>query len=212
MENEAKIPYINDFLKNIRKKNGITQEKFATMIFKSLPTIKRYDTGSIIPEETLRRSCEVLGLNFFEVLKLQEGEILDEFGTWDEIHAHNRALMYDTYIPFDKLEGYGIIKPPYDDLLFKYNKDLKRINISEISVEMQENLKSYFGVNNENTISKSAEIRNHYNIKSLENELINYLKFKDSFLNIETTEEKQKEKIEKIFSFIDFLYFQDIIK
>lgn len=207
-----KIPYINDFLKNLRKQKGITQEKFATMIFKSLPTIKRYDTGAIIPEETLRRSCEVLGINFFEMLKLQEGEILDEFGSWDEINAHNKALMFDTNLPFDKLEGYGVISPPYDDLLFKYSSNLKKINISEISVEMQENLKNYFNIGNENINSKSTEIKNIYDIKNLENELINYLKFKDCFLNIDTTEEKQKEKIKKIFSFIDFLYFQDIIK
>lgn len=212
MEKSEKVPYINDFLKSIRKKNGITQEKFATMIFKSLPTIKRYDTGSIIPEETLRRSCEVLGLNFFEVLKLQEENIFDDFGSWNEIEAHNRALVAGYQLPFDKLEEYGIISPPYDDLLFKYKNDLNKIDISKISNEMQENLKSYFDLNDENNTFKNNEIKNIYNIKSLENELINYLKFKDNFLNIETTKEKQNRKIEKIFSFIDFLYFQDIIK
>ena len=52
----------------------------------------------------------------------------------------------------------------------------------------------------------------NFNIENLKTELLNYLNFKDEFLKIETTEEEKKNKIEKILSFIDFLYFQDIIK
>ena len=198
MEN---IPYINDFLKNIRKQKGITQEKFATMLFKSLPTIKRYDTGDIIPESVLQRSCEVLNLDFLILLKGQEEESLGDFDNWEEIDKYNRHVA-DERNPYKEYwnEELDFYNPPYEKILRKYENELKKISFPK-SNEICE--KNNFLESQNNKI---------YSLNSLKKELLNYINFKDNFLNIETTEEEKKKKIEKIFSFIDFLYFQDIIK
>lgn len=157
------IPFINKHLKLRRKGKGLTQEKTAELIFKSVPTIKRYDTGDIIPESVLRQFCDLLKIDFFLLLELQETENIKNSTSF------------------------------YSELIEKY----KNVNVV-ISPKI------------EPIILKS--VKNNYDIQKLESELINYLKFKDDFLNIETTEENRKIKIEKIFSFIDFLYFQDIVK
>ena len=48
-----KIPIINQIIKDKRKEKKITQSEFSKIINKSLATVKRYDTGDIIPENTL---------------------------------------------------------------------------------------------------------------------------------------------------------------
>lgn len=156
------IPFINRFLKNERKKRGLTQEKTASLIFKSKPTIARYDSGDIIPESVLRQLCKMLNLDFFELLIIQDAE--------------NAERSSDSYS--DLIEKYKnpntVIIPP----------SVANINLNP----------------------------NEYNVESLKTELLNYLNFKDEFLKLKTTEEEKSKRIEKILSFIDFLYFQDIIK
>lgn len=184
------IPFINDFLKRERKKRGITQEKFADMIFKSLPTVGRYDTGSEIQEKTLKRACEVLGIDFLILLKGQEEESLEGFESWEEIDKHNDQEM--------ELLGYStpqFIDPPYEKLLRKYRKELETITFPNQSK------------NNTLTVLKSD-----YDINILKSELDNYLELKNNILNIPTEKRENEQKIEKILSFIDFLYFDDIIK
>lgn len=188
------IPFINDFLKRERKKRGITQEKFADMIFKSKPTIARYDKGDIISESIIRRSCDVLGIDFLTLLKGQEEESLGEFESWAGIDKHNECIEKNLGAWIDEFDS-GIISPPYEKLLRKYKKELENINLSEINK------------NETLPISKSD-----YDINTLKSELNNYLDLKNNILNIPNDSEKNKEKIDKILSFIDFLYFDDIIK
>lgn len=197
------VPFINDYLKRKRKEKGITQEKFADMIFKSKPTIARYDAGDIIPESVLRRSCEVLNLDFLSLLKGQEEESLEGFENWEEIDAHNQCAA-EAKNPYKEYWGEEIdfYNPPYEKTLRKYENELKEIIFPQPSKKMENELKE---VNQEQNNSI-------YNIENLKTELLNYLNFKDEFLKLKTAEEEKNKRIKKILSFIDFLYFQDIIK
>jgi len=196
------IPFINDFLKRKRKDKGITQEKFADMIFKSLPTVGRYDMGAIIPESVLQRSCDILGIDFFMLLKGQEEESLEGFESWEEADKFNNSIIENGGIWTDNGAWVdikeGIIEPPYEKLLRKYKNELKNISISQLN-------------NNITSTTLSAD-KTTYNISSLKVELNNYLELKNNLLNIPSDKRENKEKIEKILSFIDFLYFDDIIK
>lgn len=69
---EKKLPVINEVFKEKRKNKGITQEKLASLIFKSLGTVKRYDTGDTIPEGVIIKLCEILNMDFISLLVLQE--------------------------------------------------------------------------------------------------------------------------------------------
>lgn len=69
-----KMPVINQVIKNKRKEKKITQLEFSKMINKSLGTVKRYDTGDLIPENTLYLICSVLGLNFYDLIITQDLE------------------------------------------------------------------------------------------------------------------------------------------
>lgn len=73
-----KIPVINQTIKDKRKELKITQTDFSKMINKSLGTVKRYDTGDIIPENTLILICEKLNLDiiFLEKKQYDENKIL----------------------------------------------------------------------------------------------------------------------------------------
>lgn len=160
---KTNIPIINLILKKVRKENGFNQEKTANLIFKSIATIKRYDTGDIMPESVLQQLCNLLKLDLQELLKAQEKD-----------NQENNTNFYS-------------------DLIEKY----KNINVV-ISPRIAP--------------IRSRTLMRCYDIEILKAELYNYLSFKDEFLKIESTDEEKDNKIEKTLSFIDFLYFQDIIK
>lgn len=61
------IPLINQIIKDKRKELRLTQSDFAKLINKSKVTVARYDTGDIIPENTLIICCEVLGISKNEI-------------------------------------------------------------------------------------------------------------------------------------------------
>lgn len=69
-----KIPIINQIIKNKRKELGFTQLEFSKMINKSKVTVARYDTGDSISENTLYLICSVLGLNFYDLIIMQDLE------------------------------------------------------------------------------------------------------------------------------------------
>lgn len=62
-----KIPVINQIIKDKRKKLKLTQNDFAEIINKSIGTVKRYDTGDIIPQNTLLLICDKLGLDLVDL-------------------------------------------------------------------------------------------------------------------------------------------------
>lgn len=65
------IPAINQYVKEIRKEKNITQKEFSKLIFKSLATVKRYDSGDIIPEGVLINTCNILKTSFLFLLYIQ---------------------------------------------------------------------------------------------------------------------------------------------
>lgn len=67
----VKIPIINQIIKDKRRELNINQENFGKMINKSLPTVKKYDTGTLIPENTLLLICGCLKINLEELLNKQ---------------------------------------------------------------------------------------------------------------------------------------------
>lgn len=158
-----RIPILNNLIKTERKNNGLTQEKTANLIFKSIATIKRYDTGDIMPESVLQQLCNLLNLDLKELLQAQEKD-----------NQENNTNFYSELI--EKYKNINAVISP---------------RIAPI---------------------RSRALMPSYDIEILKDELLNYLIFKDDFLQLESTEEDRKSKIEKILTFIEFLYFQDIIK
>ena len=69
-----KIPVINQIIKDKRKEMKITQQDFTKLINKAISTIRRYDTGDIIPENTLILICDKLGLYIQDLLQEQKRE------------------------------------------------------------------------------------------------------------------------------------------
>jgi transcriptional regulator with XRE-family HTH domain len=95
---EKKLPVINEVFKEKRKNKGITQEKLASLIFKSLGTVKRYDTGDTIPEGVIIKLCEILNMDFISLLVLQE--------TKNKLNQENF----------------------YENLITKYSKEVEKFN------------------------------------------------------------------------------------
>ena len=93
-----KIPVINQIIKDKRKELKITQEDFTKIINKGISTVRRYDTGDIIPENTLILICDKLNLNFYDLLEKQKKEN-NELKTRNYqrlIHKnHAKLLFYD---------------------------------------------------------------------------------------------------------------------
>ena len=69
-----RIPIINQIIKDKRKELKITQEEFKNIINKGIATIKRYDTGDIIPENTLILICDKLTLSIAKLCLMQDEE------------------------------------------------------------------------------------------------------------------------------------------
>lgn len=74
-----KIPIINQIIKDKRKEIKLNQSDFAKLINKSKVTVARYDTGDIIPENTLILICDKLNLDMDTLLNMQghQNEIND---------------------------------------------------------------------------------------------------------------------------------------
>lgn len=71
---DKKIPIINQIIKNKRKELKITQEDFTKIINKSIATVRRYDTGDIIPDDTLYLITYKLMIDVLDLIKKQDFE------------------------------------------------------------------------------------------------------------------------------------------
>lgn len=94
---EREIPIINLLVKEKRKKLKITQETFTKIINKSIATVRRYDTGDIIPENTLILICDKLNLSIYELAIEQKKENLEK-GTdnYDEfVKKYDKSKLFD---------------------------------------------------------------------------------------------------------------------
>lgn len=69
---------IENKLKEIRKQKGITQKKLAELSFKSIDTIKGYETGRIsINVNALHDLCDALEISIINVLVDDPNDILN---------------------------------------------------------------------------------------------------------------------------------------
>lgn len=132
-----KIPVINQIIKDKRKSKKINQSDFAKLINKSTGTVKRYDTGDLIPENTLILICDKLGLHLPTLIikQIEENENTDFDGTpfeengfyYELIKKYERSyLLYDN--EFDELPEK--IKKLYSLLYdtFYHDDDMNFIN------------------------------------------------------------------------------------
>lgn len=95
-----KIPCINQIIKQKRKRLKLNQTEFANLINKSKVTVARYETGAIIPSDTLVTICERLNLDFYDLLAKQGEE-----------NKLNSVNFYKEIISFYKLDTkYKFIK------------------------------------------------------------------------------------------------------
>lgn len=94
------IPAINIRLKKIRREKKITQAQLADKIFKSLPTVKLYDSGNIIPANTLLAICQVLEVDIIHLLHIQDkqNKALNRSGTTSDIFYADLISKYENQI------------------------------------------------------------------------------------------------------------------
>lgn len=83
------IPIINQVIKNKRKKMKLSQSELAKLLNKSKITVTRYETGSIIPHDTLTLICERLKLDFYELLTLQNKENIEK-----SVKFYNELILF----------------------------------------------------------------------------------------------------------------------
>ena len=60
-------------VRKLRKRTGLTQEKFAARLGGSFPTINRWENGKVKPSPLARKQIEALARN----MKPQGGDLLD---------------------------------------------------------------------------------------------------------------------------------------
>ena len=108
-----KIPIINQIIKDKRKSKKINQSDFAKLINKSTGTVKRYDTGDLIPENTLILICDKLGLHLPTLIikQIEENENTDFDGT-----------------PFEENGFYYELIKKYEHSSFFYDNEFKELS------------------------------------------------------------------------------------
>lgn len=112
-----KIPIINQIIKDKRKELKITQQEFTNLINKAISTVRRYDTGDIIPENILILICDKLNLNFYELLKEQINE-----------NKKNQSQDYDKLIKkYEQLLSFHELKKFVNEIEESHIDYLKKI-------------------------------------------------------------------------------------
>ncbi|WP_308575022.1 helix-turn-helix transcriptional regulator [uncultured Fusobacterium sp.] len=173
-------------IKKYRKLNKMTQKELGDKIGKKPLTISRYENGEIFPP--------------FEVIE----KIANIFNFPTEIFLTNDPENFNEEIFKQKnvWQHMAETRKKSDE-----NNDKKEEN-SDNKIDIKVNHEKIIDMMN---FIRLNEKEKKY-IENLKHELLHYLNFKDEFLNTETTKEEKSKRIEKILSFIEFLYFQDIIK
>lgn len=131
-----KIPIINQIIKDKRKELKITQEEFTKIINKSIATVRRYDTGDLIPNDTIFLICGKLMLDILELIRKQDLE--------------NKTLNTKYYEDFIKKAGWGF--------LF-YNKKQEESEHKEIKNNLEKIFNMFFPTY-DNSIIIEEEYRN----------------------------------------------------
>lgn len=122
--NSIKNEKLGLFLKKQRQKKGITQEKVATYLNKSIITIKRYEKG-VTPINNITLVSLML---FLEITPQMLVEVVEEnninqdfYNSVISIYSSTKELeTYDYFLKFLEMLGYKI-----DSLSFKVKTDVK---------------------------------------------------------------------------------------
>lgn len=66
---------IGNFLKQLRKEKGLTQEQFAERFYISSRTVSRWETGRSLPDAaTMPELCDLLKINLSELFSGSESQ------------------------------------------------------------------------------------------------------------------------------------------
>lgn len=130
-----KIPIINQIIKDKRKEMKITQQEFTNLINKAISTVRRYDTGDIIPENILILICDKLNLNFYELLKEQIKE-----NKKDQSQDYDKLIKkYEQLLSFHELKKFvDETKEKHIDYLKKTFNFLYPILYDEFYYDLEE--------------------------------------------------------------------------
>ena len=174
------MPVINQIIKDKRKELKITQEKFAIIINKSPTTVKRYDTGDLIPENTLILICEKLNLSIEKLIKIQESN--NKFNETDFyidlINKIKNSNIHKNFLISEKID----IKSIVGRLEFIY-KSFNYLSKDFIKAEYKNN--RFYIFNN----TEVLDILTLAQADKLINDMQEYFEFK--------TERLRKEKLNK---------------
>lgn len=170
------IPVINQKIKEKRKELKIIQEDFTKMINKSIATVKRYDTGDIIPENTLILICDKLNLDIDILIKEQEkqNELSGKKFYDDLIKKNHKKIIFNELDEIRKKQ-----------LLLIYRAFNISIN-DYIDIETKNNKYYIFDILNKTT---PLDILTQEQARDFINDMQEYFEFK--------TERLRKEKLNK---------------
>lgn len=180
-----KIPIINQIIKDKRKELKITQGEFTKIINKSIATVRRYDTGDIIPNETIFLICGKLMLDILELIRKQDLE--------------NKTLNTRYYEDFIKRAGWGFLL---------YDKKQKKSEHGEIKHNLEKIFNMFFPTYNNSIIIKEeyrdksigikAEMHIFKIIDSHENKVLFILNFEEATSLFKDMREYFEFKFERI--------------
>ena len=157
-----KIPVINQIIKDKRKKLKLTQNNFAEIINKSPTTVKRYDTGDIIPQNTLLLICDKLGLDLIDLFIEQQTENQTTNSSFYSDLILKYIQVKQAYQEFNKNE---LLRGWLFDILLPYYTRQEK-ELKDFRVEYFNNKYYIKGSNNETldifTESQATELVNHF--------------------------------------------------
>ena len=176
-----KIPIINQIIKDKRKEKKITQAEFSKIINKSLGTVKRYDTGDIIPENTLILICDKLNIDLNKLAQeqIKENDLLNTNYYDDFIKKLIKA--YETALDLKAISN-KINEKKLENI---YSSLISNSDIYPILVKYRDN--KYYVTNTKN--DDTIDILTSQETSELLKELQEYFEFK--------IEKRRKEKLNR---------------
>ncbi len=176
-----KIPIINQIIKDKRKEKKITQAEFSKIINKSLGTVKRYDTGDLIPENTLILICDKLNIDLNKLAQeqIKENDLLNTNYYDDFIKKLIKA--YETALDLKAISN-KINEKKLENI---YSSLISNSDIYPILVKYRDN--KYYVTNTKN--DDTIDILTSQETSELLKELQEYFEFK--------IEKRRKEKLNR---------------
>lgn len=200
-----KIPIINQIIKDKRKELKITQEDFTKIINKGIATVRRYDTGYIITENTLILISDKLNLDIFDLLEQQKKENqknnTDFYSELIEKYFYKNIENIDNSLKNKKIEDlkyYGdklgtLYSILYNDFFITTDTEKTTINL----YMTDENVESfdYICVQDFNTERNIIKERIFFKDNSVKEKVIDSFTLAESFVLLQDLEQFFSTKI-----------------